>query len=93
MKNLIYAMAMVFGLSGISVSSASAQGIISSDEARTIALDRVHGEILNIGLENEDDTRVYDVDMRTRYGSVEVIINASNGQVLELKKVIEDSGD
>ncbi|HEX6922712.1 MAG TPA: PepSY domain-containing protein [Bacillales bacterium] len=93
MKKFLVVMAIAFGSTGVFLSPADAAGPITSNQARTIALDRINGEILNVGLEHEDDTRVYDVDMRTRYGSVEVIINASSGQIMELKKVIESSGE
>ncbi|HEX7065843.1 MAG TPA: PepSY domain-containing protein [Bacillales bacterium] len=93
MKKMLNVMGTILSVLGMLAPSVNAQGTISSNQARTIALERVHGEILNIGLEHEEDTRVYDVDMRTRYGTVEVIINASNGRIMEIKKEIEGAAD
>jgi uncharacterized membrane protein YkoI len=68
---------------------ASAEAPVTSGDAREIALDTVNGEINNIGLEHENGTLVYDVDMVKGDRHIEVTINATTGKVISLKKEME----
>ncbi|HET7580943.1 MAG TPA: PepSY domain-containing protein [Bacillales bacterium] len=88
MKSILVAAAIILGLSGIAGGSAQAQQTINSDKASAIAMQNVHGEILNVGLEHESNQLVYDVDMKTRLGHLELIINAYTGKIMEMKKPI-----
>lgn len=59
---------------------------ISIEEAMNIALSQVQGEIVKIELEREQGILVYEVDIVTAQGvKYEVIVNANNGTVLEVK--------
>lgn len=90
MKKYISTAAMVLFCytAAMTVVSAHGTGAIRLDEAKKIALHTVNGKIVNIGLEHEDNHLVYDVDMKKGGDTLEVIINATTGEVMELKKEI-----
>lgn len=59
---------------------------ISIEEAMNIALRQVQGEIVKVELEHEKGVLVYEVDIVTAQGvKYEVVIDASNGTVLEIE--------
>lgn len=59
---------------------------ISIEEAMNIALSQVQGEIVKVELEHEKGMLVYEVDIVTAQGvKYEVVVDANNGTVLEVK--------
>lgn len=76
-----------------SVSSASAsvnvtvsENVISADRARTIALNRVSGDIIKLSLDADDDDRPeYDVEILSGNLKYEIEIDAVTGQILKVE--------
>lgn len=91
MKKLLCMMAITLCFSSAAITvSAHGSGAISLGRAKKIAMETVRGRIVNVGLEHENNQLVYDVDMKKGTESLEVIINATTGKVMHLKKVISN---
>lgn len=59
---------------------------ISIEEAMNIALSQVPGEVVKVELEHEKGILVFEVDIVTAQGvKYEVVVDANNGTVLEVK--------
>ena len=72
-------------------SLALAQGAISDDQAKKIALQKVPGTVLDLERDDEDGVAVIEVEVRAQDGSIhEVTIDATSGAVLEVEE--EDDG-
>lgn len=96
-KQIIAALFVVssFGLMFPQLSTEAAQPMqttqqvtarINIEEAKTAALQEVHGKIINIGLENEGNALVYDVDIQKSSYIYEVSVDANSGKILDVKK-------
>ncbi len=74
------------------VSSALAQGQITDEQARRIALEHVPGTVLDLEREDDDGVPTIEVEVRGEDGRVhEVEIDARDGRVLAVEA--EDEGD
>jgi len=85
------------GLAGADDDVAEAEGLresaqISRDRAEEIALDEVPGDVVGAGLDDENGSAAYQVDVLANDGSLhEVDIDAANGDVLS--HTTEDQDD
>lgn len=60
---------------------------ISIDDAMTIALERIPGEVVKVELDTENGLLVYEVDIINMQGvKYEVEIDAQTGEVIKLKR-------
>lgn len=65
-----------------------AKPIISEDEAKKIALDKVGGgEVISCILETDDGIKKYDVDVKYNNKKYEVEINADNKEIISYQEV------
>lgn len=55
---------------------------ITADDAKNAALKAVSGTVKKVSLDNENGNVVYSVEIQTASGSVDVKVDAGNGQVL-----------
>ena len=61
---------------------------ISSQEARTIALDQERGTITELDLDTYNNRLVYDIEISSAYHrEVKVKVDAINGKVLKVEKM------
>lgn len=86
------------GLTGTSLavaaqtSEAPLQSDLSIAQVSEIALGAQAGTIEEIELENEDGKAVFEVEIKTETGEVEVMIDAATGEVLAMEQD-DDSND
>lgn len=60
---------------------------ISIDDAMSIALERVSGEVVKAKLDTADGLLIYEVDIINRQGvKYEVEINAQTGEIIKLER-------
>ena len=85
MKKFLLSLLISLTVFGFVNNGISAVSRISPDEAKEAALQRIHGNVINIGLEHEKDRLIYDVDVRTNRGASEVIVDAADGTVGSVK--------
>ncbi|MDX8045157.1 PepSY domain-containing protein [Gracilibacillus sp. S3-1-1] len=58
---------------------------LSAEEVRSIALEKYAGTIVEFDLEDEDERYIYEVEIRTDKGDVELEIDASTGDFLKVE--------
>lgn len=90
MKKFLLSLLISLTVFGFVNNGIGAVSRISPDEAKEAALQRINGNVINIGLEHEKDRLIYDVDVRTNRGAFEVIVDAADGTVVSVKKTIEE---
>jgi uncharacterized membrane protein YkoI len=66
---------------------------VTSDEARAAAIAAVPGTVGSIEIDDEDGFVVYDVDVTTDAGGVEVTVDAGTGEVLAQENDTDDDAD
>lgn len=69
------------------------QTLISVEEAKKIALSEVPGSIDDVDKEESDGSFVYEVEIETNEGDVEVVIQAFTGEVLSVTFEDDDDDD
>ena len=78
------------------VSGAAYTGVtppVTSDEARAIAEAAAGGTALGVDQETEDGELLYEVEVQTASGRMEVEVRASDGGVVEIESEDDDDGD
>ncbi|MGN8645944.1 PepSY domain-containing protein [Gracilibacillus sp. HCP3S3_G5_1] len=65
-------------------SSDNKNSLISTDQARSIALEKFNGKIKELELDEDDDRYIYEIEIRTGKGEVELEIDAINGAILKV---------
>ncbi|SFL67271.1 Uncharacterized membrane protein YkoI [Gracilibacillus orientalis] len=65
-------------------SSDNTNSIISADEARSLALEKYSGTIKELELDEDDGRYIYEIEIRTDKGEVELEIDARNGEILKV---------
>ncbi|WP_194842069.1 PepSY domain-containing protein [Gracilibacillus salitolerans] len=65
-------------------SSDNMKSKISTDEARSIALDKYSGTIKELELDEDDGRHIYEIEIRTDKGEVELEIDARTGEIHKL---------
>ncbi|WP_150526533.1 PepSY domain-containing protein [Roseibium sediminis] len=101
-RNILIATSLTaIGVSGIGAALADSKdngpidpskASISIQQASDIALGEVSGTVTEIELENERGVLVYDVEVASATGEVELQIDAASGQILA-KKLDDDKHD
>jgi uncharacterized membrane protein YkoI len=87
---LVAGIAAVVALAGPG-STAVAQGEISDERARQIALERVPGSVVSLERDTENGVRVVEVDVRDGQSHLfEIDIDAHSGRIIE---VAQDDGE
>lgn len=72
-------------------SIAAAQGRISDEQARRIALDHVPGTVIDLEHDDEDGTPRIEVEVRGEDGRVhEVTVDARDGRVIDIEEEDDD---
>lgn len=66
-----------------------AKAIINIDDAKTIALKQVDGKIINISLQHEGRTLVYDVSIQKSEHVYAISVDAKSGKILYIKKELK----
>lgn len=57
--------------------------IISSEDAKRIAVETVGGKVTELGLDEDDNRYEYEIELKTNNGEVEMTIDAITGEILE----------
>ncbi|WP_421077660.1 PepSY domain-containing protein [Methanothermococcus sp. Ax23] len=57
---------------------------ITAEQAKSIALSKVSGKVVNVGLENENGYVVYSVEISTINGIKDIKVDAGNGKILNI---------
>jgi len=57
---------------------------ITAEQAKSIALSKAYGKVVNVGLENENGYVVYSVEISTPNGTKDVKVDAGNGKLLNI---------
>ena len=83
MKRLFVVLSVLV-LLGMNLVSVMAQGLISEQEAKNLALEVVSGEVFRVELDTDDGITYFEVYIQTENGIAEVYINAHTGEVLEI---------
>lgn len=76
-----------------SSSKLAEQADITQDEAKKIALQEVSGEVVETEIEKEDNTIVYEFEIKTDTGVKEVEIDGMTGKVLEVENEDDEDDD
>lgn len=63
-----------------------AQSRINIEQAKTVALEKVGGKIVRIGLENHHNALVYVVNIKHLKHTFEVTVDAGSGKVVNIQK-------
>lgn len=63
---------------------------IKKEEAKTLALEEVDGEIVEQEVEDEDQTIVYEFNIKTDSGIQEVEVDGMSGDIIEVEREDED---
>ena len=61
------------------------QGILTEDQAKEIALSRIHGSVIGFESEREGGRLIYEVEMISEGENVGIEIDAKTGEVLEIE--------
>ena len=59
------------------------ENIISVEEAKKIAVERVGGKVIELELDEDDNRYEYEMELKTDNGEVEMTIDAVTGEILE----------
>lgn len=59
------------------------ENIISSEDAKKIAVETVGGKVIELELDEDDHHYEYEIELKTKYGEVEMTIDAVTGRILE----------
>ena len=98
---IIAASLIAVGLTGTSLAIAAQDSAdtkplhsdLSIAQVSEIALSAQQGTIEEIELENEDGKAVFEVEIRTGTGEVEVVIDAASGEVISIEQDDDDMDD
>lgn len=94
---IVLASVVALGLTGASLAYATQKQKIETDltldQVSEIALAAQPGTIEEIELEMEDGIAVFEVEIETPTGEVEVLIDATNGEVLSVENEESDDDD
>ncbi|MED4071696.1 PepSY domain-containing protein [Priestia endophytica] len=63
----------------------SSQVKVTEQKAEGIALKEVDGEVVSIELDEDDGIALYEIEVQSNKGEVEVTVSATNGDVLEVE--------
>ncbi len=67
--------------------------VITKEQARQIAVDTVGGKVVEIERDRDDGILIYEVELRTSRGEVELDIDAISGKVLKIDYDDDDDDD
>lgn len=73
--------------------SATPKGLLTTDEAKAIAIKSVGGKVMKIELDREKSVDVYDVEIQSKGIEYDLDIDAKTGKVLRTEKDDMDNDD
>lgn len=71
----------------------SAKKVITAEQAARIAADRVQGTATKTELDEDDGVPMYEVDLKTSRGKVEVEVHAGTGKIMSIDYDDDDDDD
>ncbi len=83
---------IIGGVSTTPIISANASELLTAEESKEIALEKIRGIVEEVELENEDGILIYEVEVRAEDGlEHEVIIDAQTGEIVAVE--LDDNDD
>ncbi|XID90180.1 PepSY domain-containing protein [Paenibacillaceae bacterium WGS1546] len=76
-----------------SVANDADRRAVSAEQAARIAADKVQGTVIKTELDEDDGVLIYEVDLRTNRGKVEVEVHAGTGKILSIDYDDDDDDD
>lgn len=91
--NVLFAQSVTQGVTSTDTQTTHPVQTITEDEAKTIALGQVAGEVVKVKKDTDDGQNIYEIYIQTAEGKMSEVEIAATGELLEIEFNADDDGD